>query len=151
MSRKFSAYLSLVICIISVVMLIVLLFSFPSFFKWIVDMNSSVKSGQDGTVRLVSMAFYIASPFVAAALYMMIRLLLNVLHDKVFIDRNVCYIRFISYCSYAVALISAVFTYYYKSMAFVAFIMAVVGTMLRVAKNVMQSAVEIRRENDLTI
>ena len=52
---------------------------------------------------------------------------------------------------HAVALISAVFTYYYKSMAFVAFIMAVVGTMLRVAKNVMQSAVEIRRENDLTI
>ncbi len=146
MNRKISAYLSLIICILSALLLIALLITFPSFFRWFTE-----KSLNDQYVKHVSIAFYTASPFAAVSLFLLIKLLLNVIHDKVFIRSNVLYLKIISYCCYAVMIISAIFIFYYKSMCYVAFTMGVVGTLLRVVKNVMQSAVELREENDLTI
>lgn len=82
---------------------------------------------------------------------MLIRLLLNVLHAEVFIPRNVLYLRLVSWCCYAVAVATLVFGLSYFPLLFITFIMGVVGTLLRVVKNVMQTAVGLREENDLTI
>ncbi|MBQ7670535.1 MAG: DUF2975 domain-containing protein [Clostridia bacterium] len=155
MNRKTSAYISLIICILSAVILTVLLFRFPSFINWMLEQDSTVNCNFDQSVRSLSIAFYAASPISFLAIYLLIRLLLNVTHDKVFIDANVKYLRCISYCCHAVALICLVYVFlcrpFFKSISFVAFAMAVVGSLIRVVKNVMQSAVELQQENDLTI
>ncbi len=159
MNRKTSAYLSLIICIFCAVLLIALLIVFPSFvkwhIKWMVDQSNSINLDYDPSIRSLSIAFYAASPLSFLALYLLIRLLLNVIHDKVFIDANVRYLRYISYCCYAVAVVCIVYLLlsrpFFKSVSFIAFAMLIVGTLIRVVKNVMQGAVELQRENDLTI
>ncbi len=102
-------------------------------------------------IKIVVPAFYCCVPFAAAALYMLIRLLMNVINEKVFIKTNVQYFRFVSWCCYAVALITLIFGFKYPLLEIIMFAMAVVGTLLRVVKNIMQSAVEISEENELTI
>ena len=48
-------------------------------------------------------------------------------------------------------LITSASGYFYMPLLIIAFATFLVGTLLRVVKNVMQSAVELREENDLTI
>ena len=151
---KTSAILSLVICIASSVLLVVLAVTFPFFIRWLYFSYHALQLNTAAAERIfaaVIPAFYICVPIAAAALYMLIRLLFNVLHAQVFIPRNVLYLRLVSWCCYAVALVTLIFGFSYFPLLFITFIMAVVGTLLRVVKNVMQTAVELREENDLTI
>ena len=151
---KTSAILSLGICIASSVLLVVMAVSFPHFIRWLYFSYHALQMQSAAAERIfaaVIPAFYICVPFAAAALYMLIRLLVNVLHAQVFIPRNVLYLRLVSWCCYAVAAASLAFGFSYFPLLFITFIMGVVGTLLRVVKNVMQSAVELREENDLTI
>lgn len=151
---KTSTILSLGICIASSVLLVVLIATFPNFIRWLYLNYHALQMNSDAAERIfpaVIPAFYICVPFAAAALYMLIRLLLNVLHAEVFIPRNVLYLRLVSWCCYAVAVVTLIFGLSYFPLLFITFIMAVVGTLLRVVKNVMQTAVGLREENDLTI
>lgn len=101
--------------------------------------------------RIVVTSFYLCAPFAAAALYMLIRLLKNLLDDRVFIHTNVVYLRGISWCCYAVFLVTFAGGFLYVPLFIIAFATGVVGTLLRVVKNVMHAAEELREENDLTI
>ncbi len=150
---KTSAKISLGICILSSVMLIVLIFVFPEFFKGMYLTYNGYGATEMLSVitKWIVPAFYCCVPFAAAALYMLIRLFLNIINDKVFIAPNVKYLRFISWCCYAVMLITFIACLGFPLMIIITFAMAVVGTLLRVVKNVMDSAVKIREENDLTI
>lgn len=150
---KISAKLSLGICIFSSAALIALVFTFRSFFTWFYGTYHDIAADTmlPGILKLMTAAFYCCVPFAAAALYMLIRLLLNVIGDRVFVKQNVSYFRFISWCCYTVTLITLIFGLKYNLLLIITFAMAVVGTLLRVVKNIMQSAVEISEENDLTI
>jgi len=149
--NKLSLYLSLAVCIFSCLLFVVLLFAFPAFFEWIILKGKAETDILRNIVDKVTLAFYIASPFAAAALYMLIRLLINIKNGKVFVEKNVFYLKLLPICCYAVMIISIIFMFTYTSMFIVAFIMAVVGTLLLVVKDIMQSAVAIKNENDLTI
>ena len=154
--RKFktSAYISLGICIASALLLAVWLCTFPAFIRWFYFSYHVLSSDQAVLQRAVSIlipAFYICAPFAAAALFMLIRLLLNILHENVFIRANVLYLRLVSWCCYAVLAITFGFGVRYVPLMIVAFAMGVVGTLLRVVKNILQTAVALREENDLTI
>jgi len=80
-----------------------------------------------------------------------LKLLFNIKKDKIFISENVKYLRVISWCCFAVALITFVAGIFYIPFLLVAAAAAFVGLMLRIVKNVMQNAVEINEENELTI
>lgn len=95
--------------------------------------------------------FYPSSVFAAATIYALLRLLYNIKNEKVFISQNVTYLRSVSWCCYVIALITFVGGFFYMPFMFVALAGGFVGMLLRVLKNVMQSAVELREENDLTI
>ena len=150
---KTSAKLSLAICIFSVVALVVTAATFPMFFKGLYFSyhDAATDTMLPELLKIVVPAFYCCVPFAGAALYMLIRLLLNIIKEKVFIKNNVGYLRYVSWCCYAVALITLIFGFKYPLLEMVMFTMAVVGTLLRVVKNIMQSAVEISEENELTI
>ena len=154
LNRKYSAMISLVICFLASALLIVWIFTFPRFFNWfyvIYHGMSDASVRTQAVIRLVVPTFYWCAPFAGVSLYLLIRLLLNIINDKVYITRNVTYLRFISYCCYACFVITLITGIKYFPLFIIAFAMVVVGTLLRVVKNIMQSAVEIKEENDLTV
>ena len=153
-NHKFSAKLSLGVCIFFAVVLAVGLFAFPAFFRWFyIDYHhlNPENTLVMHNLRTVIGTFYACAPFAAAALYMLIRLLRNILKDDVFILSNVRYLRYISWCCWAVALATGIAGVFYMPLAIIAAAMLVVGTLLRVVKNVVHAAVALREENDLTI
>lgn len=85
------------------------------------------------------------------ALFSLDRLLSNIRRKEVFIDRNVRHLRVISWCSFAVSGISLVSGFYYLLFLMIAVAAAFFGLILRVVKNVIEQAVNIKRENDYTI
>lgn len=149
--RNISAAISLAVCIVSSLALAVLLFTMPSFFAWFYSAFNGEADSAKAVIKTVVTAFYICAPFAAAALAMMIKILINILNDRVFIMQNAVLFRFLSWCCYAVLIITVIFGLKYIPLFVIAFAMGVVGTLLRVIKNIMQSAVELREENDLTI
>lgn len=154
LSRKTSAKLSLGICIASAAALAALLICFPRFFSWFYMDYHRIPEATEAVTRIfriVVTSFYLCAPFAAAALYMLIRLLKNLLDDRVFIHTNVVYLRGISWCCYAVFLVTFAGGFLYMPLFIIAFATGVVGTLLRVVKNVMHAAEELREENDLTI
>ncbi|MBQ8360064.1 MAG: DUF2975 domain-containing protein [Oscillospiraceae bacterium] len=102
-------------------------------------------------LTLFSACFYPCAVFAYVTLYSLIKLLLNIQKDATFIMPNVKYLRRISWCCFAVAVITLIGGVFYIPFLFVAVAAAFVGLMLRVVKNVMESAVEIKAENELTI
>jgi len=86
-----------------------------------------------------------------AALYCLNCLLNNIKRDCVFIDKNVQYLRVISWCCFAVAGILFLSGYYYLLFLIVAAAAVFFGLILRVVKNVIEQAVKLKRENELTI
>lgn len=154
LNRKTSAVVSLVICALASVLLLVWLFTFPRFFNWfyvIYHGLSPEATRTDAVIKLVVPTFYCCAPFAGASLYMLIRLLINIIKEKIFVKRNVFYLRFISYFCYVCFAITLVTGLKYFPLLIIAFAMIVVGTLLRVVKNIMQSAVEMKEENDLTV
>jgi len=101
--------------------------------------------------RLFCACFYPSSVFAYLTLYHLTRLLWNILKERVFVSSNVVHLRYISWSCIAVSLITLAGGVFYLPFCFIAVAAGFVGLMLRIVKNVMQSAVEIREENELTI
>ena len=103
-----------------------------------------------------NLGFLSSATFVYFALYALIRLLLNIKNGKVFVPENVTYLRRISWDCFGVAAVAVAGAFLYKDLPFtffllLAFIAATIGLVLRVVKNVMESAVELKVESDLTV
>ena len=151
--RRLAAAVSLAICAASGLLLLVWVFTFPRFFNWFylayhgIAENPYTLSVQ----RRVIGAFYGCAPFAAASLYCLIRLLLNIRQDVVFIARNVTYIRLVSWFCYAVAAITLVTGVRYFPLLIITFATGTVGTLLLVMKDLFRTAVELKEENELTI
>ena len=103
-----------------------------------------------------NLGFLGCATFVYLALYGLIRLLLNIKNGKVFIRENVTYLRRISWDCFGVAAVSFIGGLLYKDLPytfflFLALVAASIGLVLRVVKNVMECAVELKDENELTV
>lgn len=99
----------------------------------------------------ITVAFYCCAVFVFAALWNMDRLLTAILAEKVFIRKNVTRIRRIQWCCGLVSLICIPATFAYLPLIFMVVIMAFLCLTVCVVTRVMDAAVAIREENDLTI
>lgn len=85
------------------------------------------------------------------ALFSLDKLLANIKKENVFINKNVSYLRIISWCCFTVAIFLALAGYFYFLFYLVAIVAAFIGLILRVVKNVIEQAVLIKAENDFTI
>ncbi len=153
-NRKRSVTLSIVVCFIFIAILTAGVFLGP----WAVKLWFTIYRGWNvngdalqGMVQLFKLCFYPCAVFAYITLYCLLKLLFNIKKDAIFVDKNVRYLRFISWCCFAVALITAIGGWFYIPFGVVAVPAAFVGLMLRVVKNVMQNAVEIKTENELTV
>ena len=85
------------------------------------------------------------------ALWSMDALLRSILKGRVFVRENVRAIRRVCWCCGLVALITAVTSLVYLPLLFLSVIMAFLCLTVSVVCGVMDAAVTIREENDLTI
>ena len=87
----------------------------------------------------------------AVLLYCLYQLLRHIELEQVFITKNVEYLRRISWCCFAGSVICFASIPYYFPWCFVAVAAAFMGLIVRVIKNVIAQAVELKNESELTI
>ncbi len=153
-NSKKSVSLSIIVCFVFVAILTCGLFLGPYGMKlWFTLYRGFNENGEalQSMMKLFKGCFYPSAVFAYTTLYCLIKLLFNIKKQEIFISRNVSYLRIISWCCFAVALITLIGGFYYVPFLLIAVAAAFVGLMLRVVKNVMQNAVEIKEENELTI
>ena len=151
-SKNKSVVLSIVVCFVFAAVLTAGVLVGP----WAVKQWFQLYRGWEGEdlrhmVVLFNACFYPSAVFAYVTLYSLLRLLVNIRQEQVFVKANVRYLQRISWCCFAVALITAIGGVQYLPFWFIAIAAAFVGLMLRVVKNVMENAVEIKAENELTI
>lgn len=153
-NRKRSVTLSLAACFIFLAVLTAGLFLGPWFVKiWFTLYRGWSEDGEamGNMLTLFCACFYPCAVFAYLTLYSLLRLLFHIKKDEIFISANVQYLRCISWCCFAVAVITLIGGVFYIPFSVVAVAAAFVGLMLRVVKNVMENAVAIKEENELTI
>ena len=155
-NKNRSVILSLIVCVLIGVILTLILFAFPtlcpSYFRYYRGITDAVRL--DFLKIVTKLCFYPCLMLGYTALYTLIRLLLNIKNEDIFIFENVKYLRILSWCCFGVCAITLFGVIRAKSMFALLVISAAagfVGLILRVVKNVIEAAVEIRMENDLTI
>jgi hypothetical protein len=107
---------------------------------------------KDPSVRMTMLVMIYASSLPAMiAMICLDRLLVNIKRKDVFIDKNVKYLRVISWCCFAVSAILFIAGFRYLLFLIIAVAAAFFGLIVRVVKNVIEQAVMIKNENDFTI
>lgn len=122
------------------------LFLIPCFARWY-DMYSNKESI---FTQFVAIVYVIMVP-AFLILFLLNLLLSNIRREEVFEKKNVTILRVISYCCFAISVISAVMVLWRIMAIVICFSFAFVGLLLRVLKNVFEEAVVLREENDLTV
>ena len=129
------------------VMLGVLIFALPAIldwyreFRWMTDLGKNV----------LMVCFYFCAAAIFAALWNMDRMLAGILRGEVFVRKNVNRIRWIQLCCGVVSLICIPAAVAYMPLVFLCVIMAFLCLVVSVVASVMDAAVTLREENDLTI
>ena len=127
--------------------LIALMWAIPSLLDWSMSMNHiGIRSAW-----AIGIAFYCCAPVVAAALWNLDALLRNILTAKVFVSANARAMRRVRWCCLGVCLVCAPAAVFYPPLVFMVVIMAFLALVVSVLAAVMDAAVTIREENDLTI
>ena len=97
------------------------------------------------------MLLYIALVPAYTAALALLALLRKVQRDEIFTQKAVGNLRLVSYCCLAECAAFAALTVYFRFAAFIAFAALFMGVILRVVKNVIARAAEVKAENDFTI
>ena len=124
-----------------------LLFLLPSILDWYREFRWL----EDTEKVVLLICFYLCAVAIGLALWSVDRLLTDILAEAVFTRKNVRRIRIIRLCCGIVSVICIPATIAYMPLVFLAVIMGFLCLMVSVVAGVMDAAVSIREENDLTI
>ena len=128
-------------------LVILLLPALPFLLRWYCTYTRLPMS----TFYVLIIGFYCCAVFILSALDAMEHLLRNILSGNVFIRDNVRSIRRIQLCCGIISLICLPAAIFYAPLWFMVIIMTFLFLVIWVLAQVMDSAVAIREENDLTI
>ena len=143
-SGRKSISLSKFCVLVFAVMLIGTVLSAPWLIRWF-------RPDLAGKKILFLSTIYSGSIPAAVLLYCLYQLLRHIELEQVFITTNVEYLRRISWCCFAGSVICFASIPYYFPWSFVAVAAAFMGLIVRVIKNVIAQAVELKNESELTI
>ena len=152
--NKFSINLSIAVLSAVVLALVVLLVFGPWFFELYMISYRGFNPYGESLQRLskvFGICFYSSAIFASVILYSLFRLLFNIKKGEVFIQKNATYLRVVAWCCFVIGAITFVGGIYYMPLLFVSAAGVFTGVLLRVLKNVMYSAIELKQDNDLTI
>ena len=152
-SHDNSTVLSLICTRIVAAAVIVCAFFVPGIVGYYTNNQYNGREAIAPTGRMqVTAGIYVCLLIALFILYMLDRLLSNIRKEEIFIPQNVSYLRGISWACFAMC-VPCLLVSVYGSQIFL-FIMvaaAFMGLILRVVKNVIESAVLIKEENDYTV
>lgn len=146
-TNNLTAKITLWVSRLVVLALVVLLFTLPAILDWYTGFRFLTEAEQ----RTITIAFYCCVGVIGFALWNVDSMLRAILAERVFVRENVRAIRRIQWCCGLVAVITGVTCFAYLPLIFLAVIMAFLCLMVSVVASVMDAAVTIREENDLTI
>jgi len=106
---------------------------------------------QNAGRTLFLVTLYVGSVPAAALLSFLYALLHQISSSRVFISANVNYLRYISWCCFAGAIICLASGFYYIPWFVPGIAATFIGLIIRVVKNVIAEAVALQDESDLTI
>jgi hypothetical protein len=119
---------------------------------WLVTrLLSMSQPAQDAGSTLFLISIYVGSVPAATLLALLYALLHKISSGYVFISENVTYLRYISWCCFAGAIICITSGFYYIPWFAPGIAAAFMGLIIRVIKNVVAEAVTLQDESDLTI
>ena len=125
----------------------VLLPCLPLLLNW----YSNFRTLTQAEYTAILVAFYCCAVVIAVALWNLDKLLRNILKEEVFTRENVSRIRRVRWCCAGISLITLPAAFISLPLFFLVIIMAFLSLVVCVVVRVMDAAVIIREENDLTI
>lgn len=125
----------------------VLLFTLPMLLDW----YCQYRVLRDVERTALTVAFYCCAAVIFAALWNMDALLRSIRTGQVFVAENVRRIRRIQWCCGGIALICVPASLCYYPLVFLVAVMGFLCLAVSVVSSVMDAAVAIREENDLTV
>lgn len=134
---------------VTAVIVVILIFTLPALLQWYGNLLGYHPPQRDMTG--IAISFDLCAVAMLIALWNMEKLLENIRAQKIFVQENVRRIRGIGWCCAAVSLICLVATVFVLPMLIFAAIMAFLCLAVSVVGCVLDAAVAIREENDLTI
>lgn len=153
-STKRSTLVSLVISVTFFVLCIAAVFFMPTVIDMIIDTPDNIGNRGDittsGRVYVHIVSYVLLSVFALADVFLTF-LLLRVRKGKVFTPISVSLIRFVSWCCMGVCLCFLLLGVYFQLALIMAFLALFLSLCLRVVKNVIEEATQIKDENDLTV
>ena len=153
-SAKLSVRLSLTVAILFLAALVGACFFAPYLSDLILQLPEGLIAEPPVTAYtfwfLLAVIYVLIATAAVAALFM-IRLLIRVNKGLVFTDASVSLLRGVSWCCMLGSLLFVLLGIYVQLALPIAFVALFVGMCLRVVKNVIEEAVAIKSENDLTV
>lgn len=114
-------------------------------------MYEQVSFQRDNVTVPLLITFYVCAAFGFVILFVLNKLIKNIGSEKVFIDENVKLLKILSYCCFAIAVVTLIFARFRILVFVITFAAAFIGLILRVIKNCFTEAIRLREENDFTI
>jgi hypothetical protein len=145
---------SIILSIVCTRVVIALAIAVAVLLPYLVDtefFSSSAFRMQDAVVAKLMPVYYAVCVPGLVALFNANALLVAIRLGKVFVMANVRYLRAISWCCFAAAVVFAIGSRGSLALMLIAAMTAFAGLIMRVIKNVLESGVEIKDENDYTI
>ena len=114
-------------------------------------MYEQISFQRDNVTVPLLLTFYVCAAFGFVILFVLNKLIKNIGSEKVFIDENVKLLKILSYCCFAIAVVTLIFARFRILVFVITFAAAFIGLILRVIKNCFTEAIRLREENDFTI
>lgn len=148
-SKKYSLYLSMILAVIFLIVCAVTAIMLPMLADTLIDVKGAPWEAGDRIAVLV-LAYALLSVVVLADL-LLILLLRRVHRGLVFSRKSTDLVRGISWCCMLLGAVCLGMSRYFRLALVLAFAAVLLGICLRVVKNVLEEATEIKSENELTI
>jgi len=152
--KKVSTVISIVLTVIFMLVLIFLAAVMPVLSEMLINAQdilgnqNGITNGERTAILILAYCLIAAA---AAADSLLFLLLIRVLKGLVFTKRSIAYIRGVSWCAILVGIIFALLGIWFQISFIVGFAAFFLALCLRVVKNVIEEASDIKSENDLTI
>ncbi len=143
-SSKKSVLLSQIMTYVCAAVLLAAMFAAPTFLDFWYQSRREL-------IRTILVTFYCCCPFGFAALACLAQLLGNIRKEQIFVQQNVVMLRLLSWLCFAVTVVTVIAGCIYLPFFIAGCAAAFMGMILRVVKNVMSAALEIKNENELTV
>lgn len=145
-SQNKSVYISIAFITLFALAMLFLTVTIP----WLVPFLCRIME-RETLVSFMTVVAYMSLPAGWGAVWLLYELLFNVKKKHIFIDENVKFLRILSKLCFYVGCVSAVAMFQYLGFLFVSIAAFFIGLMVRVVRNIIQEAIEIKEENDMTV